>query len=119
MRLALAVAVTVVATWAVVGVHQTSGATSTTYGSGTYVITVPSGVTQMTFDLYGAQGASLFNTGGLGGRTAATIDVTPGATLQLRVGGAGDNETSPGFNGGGAGVRPKAAAMVAARPMSG
>jgi hypothetical protein len=76
---------------------------ATTYGPGFYLIAVPPGVTQMTFDLYGAQGSggNAASTGGLGGRAMATIDVTPGATLQLNVGGAGDNGVHPGYNGGG------------------
>ena len=63
--------------------------------------TVPVGVTQATFDLYGAQGGgagSLFAPG-LGGRATATIAVTPGDTIQINVGGWGFD--SPGFNGGG------------------
>src|SRR5262249_25066502 len=65
----------------------------------------PPGVTQMTFELYGAQGSggNAASTGGLGGRATATIDVTPGATLLLTVGRAGDNGVQPGYNGGGGG----------------
>lgn len=41
--------------------------------------TVPEGVTQATFDVFGAQGGSepLGQAGGLGGKASATIDVTP------------------------------------------
>jgi hypothetical protein len=80
-----------------------SHATMTSYDTGFHLIVVPPGVTQMTFDLHGAQGSggNAASTGGLGGRSMATIDVTPGATLQLTVGGAGDNGVHPGFNGGG------------------
>ncbi len=62
--------------------------------------TVPAGVTQATFDLYGAQGGTA--KGGKGGRVTATVSVTPGAAYQIRVGGAGATATA-GFNGGGAG----------------
>jgi Ca2+-binding RTX toxin-like protein len=68
--------------------------------------TVPAGVTQATFDLYGAQGAgiaSVDEAGGLGGRATATIPVTPGASIQVNVGGQGLNETG-GFNGGGGAI---------------
>ena len=57
--------------------------------------TVPAGVTQATFDLYGAQGAG--GNGGRGGRVTATLAVTPGAIYQIRVGGRGNP-----FNGRGA-----------------
>ncbi len=56
---------------------------------------VPDGVTQATFDLYGAQGGG--GNGGRGGRVTATLAVTPGAIYQIRVGG----QNNP-FNGRGA-----------------
>ena len=72
--------------------------------------TVPDGVSQATFDVFGAQGGSepSGKPGGLGGEATATIAVTPGDTLQVNVGGAGGNgntiQSSPGgFNGGGLG----------------
>jgi len=75
--------------------------------------TVPAGVTQATFDVYGAAGgtAAISNTpGGAGGRVTATLPVSAGSTYQLVVGGAGtDNGRDPsgregaGVNGGGAG----------------
>jgi len=59
--------------------------------------TVPTGVTQATFDLYGAGGGSTVTSGngGKGGRVMTTLMVTPGATYQIRVGGR------DGYNGGG------------------
>ena len=57
--------------------------------------TVPAGVTEATFDLYGAQGGGhpgeqpLFRAG-LGGRATATIAVTSGDSIQVNVGGRGD-----------------------------
>lgn len=78
--------------------------------------TVPAGVTQVTLDLRGAQGGGGYpcggagrdNDGGLGGQTLGTLAVTPGAVLQIYVGGqatdVGNITPAPGgFNGGGAG----------------
>ncbi len=70
--------------------------------------TVPSGITQATFDLYGAQGSAgqlisdVQGAGGLGARAQATLAVSPGATYQIMVGGAGSGAAG-GFNGGGQG----------------
>jgi len=60
---------------------------------------VPAGVTSATFEVQGAQGGG---SGGLGGRTTATITVTPGESIQINVGGQGSGTTG-GFNGGGGG----------------
>ena len=50
--------------------------------------TVPPGVTQATFDLYGAQGTRAgVDAGGKGGRVTATLNVTPGTAYQILVGG--------------------------------
>lgn len=71
--------------------------------------TVPAGVTSATFDLYGAQGGERFQPSpNRGGQATATIAVTPGQTIQVYVGGAGDGfpidaSTPGGFNGGGGG----------------
>jgi len=76
--------------------------------------TVPPGVTQATFDVYGAQGGGVrFNNvgRGLGGRATVTLPVTPGSVVTIMVGGQGQDVGSPctapgragGFNGGGAG----------------
>src|SRR5512147_2366334 len=102
-RVAFLVVTTVTAAGIVVTGAEPSQATTATYGTGFYLIAVPPAVTQMTFDLYGAQGGGggAASSGGLGGRATVTLDVTPGATLQLNVGGAGDNGVSPGYNGGG------------------
>ena len=67
--------------------------------------TVPAGVTSATFDLYGAQGAGLDFPAfapGLGGRATATIPVTPGASIEVNVGGQAVSRPG-GFNGGGDG----------------
>jgi hypothetical protein len=76
--------------------------------------TVPEGITQATFAVYGAQGGSSETTaagtsaGGLGGKASATIAVDPGDTLQVNVGGAGGSGSNnvggiAGFNDGGGG----------------
>jgi hypothetical protein len=76
--------------------------------------TVPAGVTQATFDVFGAQGGDSFVTGGatggkggLGGEATATVAVVPGQTFQVNVGGRGSDGISGGaaggFNGGGNG----------------
>lgn len=73
---------------------------------------VPAGVTSVNVDVRGAQGGSGAGSSqpGLGGRTTATLAVTPGQTLQIYVGGQGTSgvnrigSVAPGgFNGGGFG----------------
>ena len=63
--------------------------------------TVPAGVTSINVDVQGAQGGQTsYGTAGLGGRTQATIPVSPGATIIVNVGGQGNYSTG-GWNGGG------------------
>ena len=82
---------------------------------------VPAGVTSGFFQVLGAQGGSFpgqvtdwpGGSGGLGGGVGATVALTPGATLNMRVGGKGDDgfftfdfftgtmTAAGGFNGGG------------------
>ncbi len=71
---------------------------------------VPAGVTRIAFEVQGAQGGgskccdeSLQDDGGLGGSVTGSIDVTPGETLYVYVGGKGVVEGLGGFNGGAAG----------------
>ena len=74
---------------------------------------VPTGVTQATFDVYGAEGGNLYDLRrGRGGRATATLAVMPGATITIVVGGMGgsigacQSQSAPGaggFNGGGVG----------------
>lgn len=59
--------------------------------------TVPSGVTRIKIEAFGAQGNSLGTAGGRGAKVTATISVTPGEVLYMYVGGIN------GWNGGGAG----------------
>ncbi len=72
------------------------------YTGGPQTWTVPAGVTQARFTVYGAQGGSAGGVGGgKGGEAEAILDVTPGATYQINVGGQGGG--GGGFNGGGMG----------------
>ena len=64
------------------------------YTGGPQYFQVPAGVTSVTFDLYGSQGAG---NGGKGGEATVTQAVTPGDLYQINVGGQG------GWNGGGSG----------------
>lgn len=78
---------------------------------GSHSFVVPDDVTQITVDAHGAAGGGINYPdapvpGGSGGRTVATIAVTPGETLQVNVGGAGDtyddgDAALGGTNGGG------------------
>lgn len=79
------------------------------YAGAPQTFTVPSGVTHIQVDAYGAAGGGPgggFSSGGLGGRATAEIGVTPGEVLQVNVGGAGGDGAPMtlipgGFNGGG------------------
>jgi hypothetical protein len=84
-----------------------SGATATvtcSYTGAAQYWTVPAGVTQATFTLYGAAGDTTDDsgTGGTGAEVAGTLPVTPGSVLQVNVGQAGAN-SGDAFGGGGAG----------------
>lgn len=91
-----------------------------TFAAAEQTLVVPAGVTSMTVDAYGGSGrssAATSATGGRGARVQATIPVTPGQTLAIKVGecpvlasGAGGypNGGNPGTNannGGGGGGR--------------
>ena len=71
--------------------------------------TVPSGVNSITVTAFGAQGGG--DAGGLGGEAQAVFAVSPGAALEVLVGGQGGPATGAqagaagGFNGGGGGRR--------------
>ena len=58
--------------------------------------TVPSTVTEIVVEAYGAQGGAgnAYVTGGLGGYAIANIPVTPGEVLEIRVGGQGTSTVS-------------------------
>jgi hypothetical protein len=94
-------------------VMATTLATFSTQGR--YTWTVPTGVTKVSFAVYGASGGS--NTyhlvhmvftipGGVGAEAKATFKVKPGEVLQIIVGGHGGDVatgSAAGFNGGGQG----------------
>jgi hypothetical protein len=92
------------------GAQPAFAATTDTYSytGGAQTWTIPAGVTSIIVDAYGAQGgAGTATSGGLGGQATATISVTPGASVQINVGGQGATATpgsaaAGGFNGGGA-----------------
>jgi hypothetical protein len=80
--------------------------------------TVPTGVTQATFDAYGAEGGGTspgFAQGGRGGHATADLTLSPGATVTIVVGGSGGAVPNcgggaqsgvGGFNGGATGGAP-------------
>jgi hypothetical protein len=94
---ALVGAVPARASAACVTVSSTVTCTYATVGPDTF--TVPTGVTQATFDVFGAQGGAGDSAGGLGGEAVGTLSVTAGDVFQINVGGTG----SPNGNGGGGG----------------
>ena len=74
-----------------------AGSTTFNYTGSAQTFTVPSGITSLTIDAYGAQGMNNAGaTGGRGGRVQGTLAVTSGSTLNVYVGG------QSGYNGGGA-----------------
>jgi hypothetical protein len=88
-----------------------SGTTATVtcaYTGASQYWTVPAGVTQATFTLYGAAGGPGGANGGYGAEVSGTLPVTPGAALQVNAGQAGWQVQVPGtsdtagtFGGGG------------------
>lgn len=75
---------------------------------------VPMDVTSVNFDVTGASGGNSFGSrygvyGGCGANVKGKLDVTPGSTLYLFIGGAGSNDSQAfvlgGFNGGGDGLK--------------
>jgi hypothetical protein len=78
-----------------------NGATATVTCSSTGAAqywTVPAGVTQATFTLYGAAGGSINQPGGSGAAVTGTLPVTPGSVLQVNAG-----QADSAFGGGGGG----------------
>lgn len=76
-------------------VHQTFNFTGTSQ-----LFTVPTGVTRVSIDAFGAGGIDAGGPPGKGGRARGVLAVTPGQELYIYVGGQG---ATP-FNGGGLGV---------------
>jgi hypothetical protein len=76
------------------------GASNNTYTGVEVTLVVPAGVFSMTVDMAGAQGgqdaSAAAGIGGKGGRVQATLTTTPGETLLIGVGGAGNNGAAAG-----------------------
>ncbi len=86
-----------------------SGSQQFSFTGAVQTLTVPTCVTSITVEAWGAQGGhdDTATAGGLGGYAGATVPVTPGERLEVYVGGAGTtvvNATVGGFNGGGGSV---------------
>lgn len=64
---------------------------------------VPSDVSVVTIDLYGAQGGDSTSPGGLGGQTKLVWPVTPGSSIGFKVGCAGQNAANAAGGTGGLG----------------
>ena len=78
-----------------------SAQTTFNYTGAMQTYTVPAGVTSIQIEAYGAQGGGAY--GGNGGEAIATVPTTPGAVLEVYVGGQPLVQLGPGgFNGGGA-----------------
>ena len=109
-RVALSTAVAVAAAFVVaVSGAEPAMATSVpqTYATaGTYTFTVPSGVSYLKIEAYGAQGGKGYGgvgaAGAKGGKAVLIRAVTTGQTFQVRVGGRGAD--SPGSTGGAGGA---------------
>ena len=91
------------------GVHAQTVETFSYTGSAQNWV-VPPGVTEVSIEAWGGQGADAVDRlpdnggGGLGGYASGTLTVTPGETLAIYVGGAGEGASGAGgFNGGAAG----------------
>jgi uncharacterized repeat protein (TIGR01451 family) len=93
------------------GSTVTSGATTTVtcgYTGAAQTWTVPDGITQATFTLYGAEGGNADNGPGYGGdpglgaEVSGVLAVTPGTVFQVNVGQAGALNSGESFGGGGA-----------------
>ena len=81
------------------GTDGAGSCTYTTKGADSFI--PPTGITQATFDVYGAQGGGSPLAGGLGGEATATIAVSHASAVQVTVGGAGATTTAGTFNLGG------------------
>ena len=85
------------------GVASGSSCSYTTVGTDTF--TVPTGVSDVSFVLTGAEGGESAgrSLSGLGGKVSATLPVTAGEVFQVNVGGQGSVNTLPGGIDNGAG----------------
>jgi uncharacterized repeat protein (TIGR01451 family) len=101
------------------GCATTAGVTTCVfaYTEAAQLWTVPAGVTNATFDVFGAAGgagATAGSAGGNGGEATATFHVSPGQRFEIVVGGKGGDalphggDGAGGFNGGGGAGDPAA-----------
>jgi hypothetical protein len=74
------------------------------YTGGEQTFTVPAGVFSVHVVAVGAAGGTAGALGGAAAQVSADIGVTPGQTLYVEVGGAGQASGAGGFNGGAAGA---------------
>jgi hypothetical protein len=96
-----------------IGSSLNAQTTTFNYTGGVQTFVVPAGITEISIDMYGAKGGDGglgTKIGGFGGRVQTTITVIPGQTLNIFVGGLGQNgdcvSATPflgGYNGGGDG----------------
>ncbi|MEI6765669.1 MAG: glycine rich domain-containing protein [Bacteroidota bacterium] len=95
-----------------------SGSQTFSYTGASQTFTVPSCITQITIECWGAQGYTCGNAGGLGGYASGTLVVTPGQQLYVYVGGQGTVSNGSyipaggGWNGGGNGQSNGATSAV-------
>jgi hypothetical protein len=116
--LAAVPAVALCGTWLAVGGASGARSSSTLLATfatpGTYSWTVPTGITKIAFDVFGAaggnvsDGSTLMAVGGGGGEAKGHFTVKPGQTFEIVVGGRGVGNAGTlggpgGFNGGGFG----------------
>ena len=95
-----------------VEVVDCAGAQTFAFTGAAQTWTVPSCVSEITIEAWGASGGNAvvgFGMGGRGGYATGTLTVTPGDTFYVYVGGVGDDHGTGGFNGGGdAGIEDSA-----------
>jgi hypothetical protein len=99
---------------AILASPASAAVTTATFSTpGSVIWRVPTGVRSIVVEASGASGGTAWSgqSGGLGGRTRATLPVTPGEDLLIVVGGAGGNapqeefrDAAAGSNGGGIGA---------------
>ena len=86
----------------------TSNQTTFSYSGSIANYVIPSNISRLKVDAYGAQGghdlcSNGYNYGGLGARMSGTFSVTPGQTIQILAGGQGGNAALVCSRGGGGG----------------
>ncbi|NBV14360.1 MAG: hypothetical protein EBS07_09880, partial [Sphingobacteriia bacterium] len=85
-----------------IAIHAYGQTQTFNYTGSAQTFVVPTGVTSLTVEAWGAKGGNSGYTGANGGYTRGTITVTPGQTINVYVGGQGALPAG-GWNGGGNG----------------